>query len=266
VRIDAAQLRQLVLNLVGNAVDATRDSGGEVRISTTPRLVDDDDARGHGAPRGGHFLRLSVTDDGAGMDAATLARAFDPFFTSKGEGRGTGIGLPLCQSVAARAGGFIRAHSTAGQGSEFQVYLPLETNQATQRASQPPQRQSAIPAPGSDAGRPLLLVVEDIAAVRELLVTLMSGLDVEVRAVSTCGAAAQVIASEPVDVLLTDGRLPDGSGVVLARSARATRPQIRTILVSGTLDDASEFDASVGKPFDPEVLKQTVVSLLPVTD
>jgi two-component system cell cycle sensor histidine kinase/response regulator CckA len=125
VVIDGTQLRQVLLNLVGNAIDATRGYGGHIRIATSLVMLDGDEARGHGVAPEGTFLVLAVADDGHGMSRELQERAFDPFFTTKGVGEGTGLGLSMCESIVRRAGGFITIQSVAGEGATLRVHLPL---------------------------------------------------------------------------------------------------------------------------------------------
>ncbi|HKU39164.1 MAG TPA: PAS domain S-box protein, partial [Polyangiales bacterium] len=145
VVIDPAQLRQLVLNLTSNAVDATRGFGGEVRISTALEFVDQPLATQHGQRRPGRYLAICVSDDGRGMDAATLARVFEPFFTTKAAGRGTGLGLAMCQTILERAGGFLRVESALGKGTTCRAYLPVASAGELVRGL--PAMPSALPDP-----------------------------------------------------------------------------------------------------------------------
>jgi signal transduction histidine kinase len=129
--IDSTQLRQVLLNLVGNASDATRGHGGQVRISTNLVVLEPDEARSHGVMTEGTFLVLAVADDGRGMAKDLQERAFDPFFTTKGQGEGTGLGLSMCESIVRRAGGFISIDSIPGEGATLRVYLPVARTEKT---------------------------------------------------------------------------------------------------------------------------------------
>jgi DNA-binding NtrC family response regulator len=155
--------------------------------------------------------------------------------------------------IANEAGGFITVDSTVGKGTTFKVHLPAH-GMVTPRTA--PQRSAAVA-----AGRHIL-VVEDLAAVAELIVASLRAAGHDPVVVTGTRAAAQVIASEPVDLLLTDVNLPDGSGTVLARTARAMRPGLRVILMSGTGDLPEEFDATLAKPFDDAALLAVVHRVL----
>jgi PAS domain S-box-containing protein len=265
VLADRSQLRQIVLNLVGNAADATRDHGGHIELRTYVEFIDEDSARQHGARRGGEFVVLAVRDDGRGMDEKTVARIFDPFFTTKGNGHGTGLGLPLCQSVAHRSGGFIGVDSEIGRGTEFRVYLPREQPAAAAAAPSAPASSGVVPSGTTAAAARVkcVLVVEDIPTIRHLAVLYLHDAGYEVLEAPDLGTAARLVVSEEVDLLITDGALPDGSGQVLARSARIVRPHIRVMLVSGDgPSDDENFDAVLLKPFDQAQLVKAVTALI----
>jgi PAS domain S-box-containing protein len=251
VVIDPSQLRQLLMNLTSNAVFATREHGKQVHISTALELLPATTPTR--AP--GHYLVLSVSDDGRGMDASTLARVFEPFFTTKPQGRGTGLGLSMCQSIVARAGGFIQVQSERGQGTTCRAYFPvapvaIESDASPLTAARPERA-------GLSA-----LVVEDEMLIRRLLTSSLEELGLRVEAVGTVADAMRIAAVERFDLLVTDGSLPDGSGRTLARSARAARPQLRVLLVSGAPEDTHEFDATLLKPFTRAGLNETVSRLL----
>src|SRR5690606_35440576 len=125
-RFDRSRMRQVLVNLVGNAAEATSGHGDRIRVGTHVAFLDENDARAKGAKEGGEFAVLSVADDGRGMDPATVAQAFDPFFTTKAEGRGTGLGLAITQSIVGQMGGFATVESELGVGSTFRVHFPVK--------------------------------------------------------------------------------------------------------------------------------------------
>jgi two-component system cell cycle sensor histidine kinase/response regulator CckA len=253
VRIDRAQFRQVILNLVGNAADATRGFGKRVSIETGVESVPEAVARREGALQGGEFVVLEVADDGRGMDPRTIARVFDPFFTTKPDGRGTGLGLSIVRSVVARAGGFVAVESAPNEGTKFRIHLPRFVERGSDSDVVP--RTSVMPSPLR------ILVVEDEVAIRRLIVETLRARGFDVIASEDITSAAQVLATEAVGLVITDETLPDGSGTVLARSARAAHPDLRVILVSGS-DPDDPFDGSLSKPFDPNALVTIVRRVL----
>jgi PAS domain S-box-containing protein len=256
VVIDPAQLRQLLMNLVMNAIDATRGHGTQVIVSTALEFVERTSATDDASVRTGQYLAIAVTDDGRGMDDRTAACVFEPFFTTKQPGKGTGLGLAMCQSIVARAGGFIRVHSELGKGTTVRVYLPVTT--ASMRAA-----AREVFTPTEPQLRATVLVVEDELLVRRLLVAVLEEFSLKVHTAGTIAEATRIASHEPIDLLITDGTLPDGSGRMLARSAREARPQLRVLLVSGAPEDTHEFDATLNKPFTSESLLAAVKKLLP---
>jgi PAS domain S-box-containing protein len=257
VSVDPMQLRQVIMNLTTNAVEATRGHGGEVRLATALEFVPRSPTGERANSDAGRYVTLSVSDDGRGMDARTLARVFEPFFTTKANGRGTGLGLAMTQANVERAGGFMRAESKPGEGSLFRAYLPVVS--AGELAFEERQSRTMVPDQTSR-----ILIVEDEPLVRRLLATVLEELVSHVQAVGTVRDATRIASSERIDLLVTDGTLPDGSGRTLARSARAARPQMRVLLVSGAPEDEEEFDATLHKPFTRERLLATVRELLEI--
>jgi two-component system, cell cycle sensor histidine kinase and response regulator CckA len=260
VKIDPSQLRQVLMNLVSNAVDATRGHGRCVHIRTSIELVSDATADAHGIERGRQYVVLGFVDDGRGMDKPTLSRIFEPFFTTKAPGKGTGLGMAMCASIVRRAEGAIVVESVPGGGAACRVLLPmLDVVLPSGGANRAPV---IVVPPHSPANTPVVLLVEDQDALRRLVERALRALPVKVRAVATFAEASSIMANENVDLLVTDGTLPDGSGRLLARTARAARSSLRVLLVSGALDRSEEFDACLLKPFELKVLVSTVTRLL----
>jgi PAS domain S-box-containing protein len=254
--LDRARVRQVLVNLVGNATDATLGHGKSIRITTHVELIEDAAARARGAVGGGEYVVLTIADDGRGMDARTLGHIFDPFFTTKTDGRGTGLGLAITQTVTSQAGGFIAVSSVPGEGTTFRVNLPSHKPRA--RSVVPAERRSSQ----APEGTTRVLVVDDQPLVRDLVAGALRRADFDVVAVGDARSATEVLGSTAIDLLITDLHLPDSSGSVLARSARSARPNLRVVLMSGSLDEGEPFDGVLAKPFDEAQLLKTVRATL----
>jgi CheY-like chemotaxis protein len=251
VRLDDVRLRQVVLNLVGNAADATRGHGSFVHVSTHLELLDDAVAKKHGAAPGREYVVICIADDGRGMDSRTVARIFDPFFTTKQDGRGTGLGLAITQSVIGQAGGFVTVESTPSVGTTFRLYLPSAD-------AGPPSVVVPSRITRRAGGKTRVLVVDDSGTIRDFVAQALEKAGFEVVAVTSTRAAAEALASEHIDLLVTDVTLLDGSGTALARSARTVRPELPIVLMSGTEELDDTFDRTLTKPFDEKTLLDAV--------
>jgi PAS domain S-box-containing protein len=251
VRLDDVRLRQVILNLVGNAADATRGHGSFVHVSTHIELLDEALAKKHGVTSGREHVVICIADDGKGMDARTLARIFDPFFTTKQDGRGTGLGLAITQTVVGQGGGFITVESTPGVGTTFRLYLPSAD-------AAPPSLVVPSRITKRAGGKRRVLVVDDSSPIRDFVAQTLEKAGFEVVAVTSTRAAAEALASESIDLLVTDVTLLDGSGTALARSARAVRPDLPIVLMSGSEELEDAFDAELTKPFDEKTLLDAV--------
>ena len=261
VVIDAAQLRQVTINLVSNAVDATRGHGGQIRLSTNLVVLETDQARARGLVAEGTFLVLTVADDGRGMRPDLLARVFEPFFTTKPQGEGTGLGLALCVSIVKRAGGFISLDSQPSQGATFRVYLPVAR---TEHAPAPVRASSPAAEPTPVLYAATVLVVEDNEPIRNLVTRVLSSEGLRVLEAETLIEARAHLAAGKVDLLLVDGRLPDGSGLDLVKEVVANRLVRHVVLMSGDSSDEPEVPVSavLPKPFRVEILVETVLRIL----
>jgi PAS domain S-box-containing protein len=234
---DPTQVQQILMNLVVNARDAMPD-GGSLSIRTANVVAGPGpDPERPGLSSGGWVL-LSVRDTGMGMDAETLGRIFEPFFTTKAEGRGTGLGLSTVYGIVTQSGGRVFAHSTPGQGSVFEIFLPRAEGAAAAPAVEP-ARAAEAPAP-QRVGHGRVLLVEDETAVRELARTILSRAGYTVIEAANGAEAIAVLGSleEPVDLLLTDVIMPVMGGAELARRLRDIRPGLPVVYVTGYADDA----------------------------
>ena len=247
VQADPGQLEQVVLNLVLNARDAVG-PGGRIALSTGLE-------RGDGT---GGRVRLTVRDDGAGMDAPTLSRIFEPFFTPKPSGRGTGLGLSTVYGIVQAHGGSIVVHSEPGRGSRFEVSLP-----ALPEGARTPVPAGAARAPVG-AGE-TVLVVEDTDMVREAARAALRRAGYQVVAAASGPEALERLRAHggAVHLLLTDVRMPGMNGPEVAEKVRLERPEVKVLFMTGyggeVLDDA-HVDARdiVEKPFALDELARRV--------
>ena len=253
VQADPRQLEQVLMNLAVNARDAMA-SGGTLAISTFT-LPPAPGAR-HGR------VELVVRDTGTGMDPDTRARAFDPFFSTKGPGRGTGLGLAVVHGIIQQCGGTVSIDSTPGRGTAVRMVLP---------AGGPPSAPAAVDAPTRPAppaeGRTILLV-EDEETVRRIAARCLERAGYRVLAVGDGEDALRLAAATPrIDLLLTDVVMPGMSGPRLADHLRAARPELPVLFMSGFSRDLPESlapppGALLQKPFSPETLAARVAETL----
>jgi PAS domain S-box-containing protein len=257
VKIDPGQIEQVIVNLAVNARHAMP-SGGRLTLHTAPLEVTAERPARHDVPPG-HYVLLTVADSGTGMDAATQARVFEPFFSTKGEG--TGLGLSTAYGIVRQSGGYIFVNSAPGQGACFSIYLPVTLETEGLR--------TGPVATVSDRGSETILLVEDEEEVRavlhQILVTrgyrvLQAGSGEEALVISRLHRGA-------IHLLLTDVTMPEMKGPELAQRLRAERPQTRVVFMSGYNDERLS-DGGPGsplclqKPFSPKTLGETVRSVL----
>lgn len=256
---EPGRIEQVIVNLAVNARDAMPE-GGRLLIETKRIHVDEKYAAAHLAVPEGHYAELSVTDTGVGMSPEVRARIFEPFYTTKEIGRGTGLGLSTVYGIVKQCGGSIWVYSEPGMGTTFRVLLPLVTA--------PSETPAARPAPPLESGSGTILVVEDEDGVRRFVheVLVRHGYDV----VETADPLeALEFLRDPdlrVDLLLTDMVMPNLSGVDLAKQALELRPELVILQMSGYADRVWRFDvvqhAYLQKPFTPSTLLQQIRLLL----
>ncbi len=249
VHVDPAHLETALLNLAVNARDAMP-SGGELTIRLHPETA-------AGAPRpdgkGASLVRIEVRDTGSGMSREVMERVFEPFFTTKEVGKGSGLGLSQVYGFVRQSGGHVTAASEEGQGSTFNLFLPL-TEQKVE-AREPAAAQAAMV-----GGRERLLVVEDDPAVLALTVDLLTGLGYRCTTAGDAAAALDKLKSGiRIDLLFSDVVMPGGvNGIELARQARALRPEIGIVLTSGYMGENAAISGSefplIDKPYEGAAL------------
>ena len=255
---DPNQLEQVVMNLVINAADAMPD-GGTLVIETQNIELDDAYARTHGRVTPGRYVMLAVTDTGAGIDPSIMDKIYEPFFTTKPPGQGTGLGLASTYAIVKEAGGHIWAYSEPGQGTTFKVYFPWE------RAAKASPSPSTTPSELRMLGTALL--VEDDARVRRAVRRMLERIGFDVMEAPDGEAGLGVAAGHegPIDVVVTDLMMPRLGGGAFARRLALSRPNVPVVFMSGYTDDAafrrglleSEY-TFVQKPFTREHLEAAI--------
>jgi CheY-like chemotaxis protein len=227
---DKAQLETALINLATNARDAMP-AGGTVMLSATA------EPQGLG---GGPWIRISVRDTGVGMDAATLARATEPFFSTKPPGKGTGLGVPMAKGFAEQSGGHLAIESEPGRGTTVTLWLPQA---AAEDEAETPEVKP--PPPGSER-RPLrlLLVDDDAAVLATLSAELAAGGSTVLTAESGEEAIARLERGAVVDALVTDLSMPGMDGLTVIREARGRVPGLPAVLLTGYPGDPAQLLAA----------------------
>jgi PAS domain S-box-containing protein len=224
--IDPHQLENSLLNLVINARDAM-DGAGRLRIEARNVSLDAQRARREAGATPGDYVMLSVSDSGCGMSEEVMQHALEPFFTTKPEGHGTGLGLSMVYGFVTQSGGHLKIDSEAGVGTSVRMYLPRSL--AAAEAPQPPAPREVV------GGSETILVVEDDAQVRAIVVALLADLGYHVLQAPEAQAALAIIDSGvPVDLLFTDVVMPgELRSPELARRARIAQPALEVLFTSG---------------------------------
>jgi PAS domain S-box-containing protein len=225
VKADVGRLEQVLVNLAVNARDAMP-GGGTLTIETDATTVDEHYAAQHPGAHPGRYMRLRVSDTGAGMSKATLERAFEPFFTTKPKGQGTGLGLATIYGIITQAGGHAQIYSELGHGTVVATLLP-----ATVDAAETPQNSVTTPLHGNGE---TILLVEDDDGLRVLTERVLRRSGYLVVSAATAVQAQELVRThEEIDLLLTDVVLPDMHGPELASTLRARLPSLHVIFMSG---------------------------------
>jgi PAS domain S-box-containing protein len=247
LRGDSGQFDQIILNLVVNARDAIPE-GGEIVIEAANATIAPGDQVEHFDVPPGEYVVLSVSDNGSGMDRETREHIFEPFYTTKAIGKGTGLGLATLYGIVRQSGGHIWLYSEPGMGTTFKLFFPR-----VDEVAEAPSRPSRTDRPGA-SGR--ILVAEDDPAVREVVVRLLARAGYAVLSAADGAQALELFAKETFDVLVSDVVMPTMTGPELAREVMARFPGVGVVLVSGYTAESLELTELirqgaqfVGKPF-----------------
>ncbi len=238
---DPQQLEMAILNLCMNARDAMEGSG-RLTISVANENIE---AEKISALKPGKYIRLSVADTGKGMDEATIAKAVEPFFSTKGIGQGTGLGLSMAHGLASQLNGALTIQSRPGDGTEVSIWLPASNEPIGSRD----EHQDAY-ADSMKAGT--VLIVDDEECIRLSTSSMLAELGFDVHEVSTAEKALQFMKTGvDIDILITDHLMPNMTGVELARAVKAVHPSVKILIISG-FAEAEGIDpcfARLHKPF-----------------
>jgi CheY-like chemotaxis protein len=262
IRADPTQLDQVILNLAVNARDAMP-TGGRLQVSTAQVSVGSGSALARVDVPPGRYALLEVADSGSGIEPAILGKIWEPFFTTKAVGKGTGLGLATVYGIVSQSGGHIVVRSTPGEGTTFGVYFP----RVDEAVSEPD-----APATKAASGVETVLMVEDEPMVRCLVRTVLEQAGYRVLEAGCGEEALEVAADYPdyIDLLLTDVVIPGKTnGRLLADTLCAERKGLRVLYMSGYTDDAVLAQgiqqaevAFLQKPFGPAVLAARVREVL----
>ncbi len=262
---DPTQIHQILLNLCVNARDAMP-HGGRLELSISSAQVDGQASRLLPQARPGRYVIFSVRDSGCGMSQEVMDHIFEPFYTTKGPERGTGLGLSTAFRIVRAHGGFIQVKSAPGKGSEFLVYLPATDDPIPDVPPASPQAE----APPMEAGR-MILVVEDEEAIRKAFVQeLVQAGYQALEAKNGIEGLIQVVKHKhAIDLIVSDFQMPKMNGSDFVKALRTILPHVPVIIACGNPDDATRQSLqSLGilkffaKPFDPECVFEMVRSAL----
>ncbi len=263
VKMDPAQVNQILTNLAVNARDAIP-GRGTLTVETSHLIVTPEDTFDELEIGPGHYLVLAVSDDGCGMDRDTRAHIFEPFFTTKPTGQGTGLGLSTVYGIVRQCNGFLNVYSEPGHGTTFRIYLPSCNDS---RPAPPAKTDEAA----SDVTHQTVLLVEDEPSLLNFAVKLLKTMGFTVLAAKSPADALSLSEAYPdtIDLLLTDVVMPEMSGRELQLRLHQRRPQLRTLFMSGytadviahhnVLDEGIHF---LQKPFSSSELRHAVIEVL----
>lgn len=261
VKADPSQIEQIIMNLVINSRDAF-DHGGSIIIETANKVLDDTFVRENKGSIPGSYIMIAVKDSGKGMSDECIARIFEPFFSTKGQGKGTGLGLATVYGIVKQSCGYIQVRSEIGIGSEFRVFLPrMESVEYEAPLASPPQTVQNSPESW------MILIVEDEKSVLDMAAITLRSQGCTVLTASGPLEALKIFErfSDNIDLLLTDIMMPDMTGPEMAKLMRGMRPDLRIVFMSGYADGhikASDFPGEqipfIMKPFNPAEMTRIV--------
>jgi len=270
VKADLHQFEQVVINLAVNARDAMPDGGKlAIRTANVSELQSRELGVSHVPP--GEYVMIEVRDTGTGMNEAVKQKIFEPFFSTKEIGRGTGLGLSTVYGIVKQTGGYIFAESEEGDGTAMRVYLPRYVQGAAEVDQEPAKLERKPEKPKDLTGRGTVLLVEDEDAVRSFAARALGQRGYQVLEASTGAEALEVFEGHDgdVDLVVSDVVMPEMDGPTLMKQLRKDHPDLKIIFISGYAEDAfrrnlaeNEEFMFLQKPFDLKQLAAAVKSAL----
>lgn len=227
VELDPSQIDQILANLCVNARDSI-DDVGKITIETGVSLIDDEYCSQNAGFVTGEYVRLTVSDDGCGMDKETLAQIFEPFFTTKALGEGTGLGLATVYGIVKQNSGFINVYSEPGLGTTFTIYLPRYVGKSE-------KPKATVTVEPSKRGLETVLLVEDEPAILNITTIILKKQGYTVLAANSPGKAIQLASAHPneIHLLMTDVVMPEMNGRDLAKKLQSLYPRLKCLYMSG---------------------------------
>ncbi|WP_417837121.1 ATP-binding protein [Thalassospira tepidiphila] len=254
VKVDPGQLDQVIINLVVNARDAMAGEGGTLTVQTSTEIIDEPTATGTEVIPPGDYIGIKVTDTGIGIPKENLTRIFEPFFSTKQRGEGTGLGLSTVYGIVKQTGGFIAVNSEEGKGTTFTIYLPrYEASEAELAETQAVIEET----PSRDlTGTGAILLVEDEDAVRTFGARALRSKGYDVLEANNGDNALEVLnnTDKVIDLVISDVVMPGIDGPTLIRMLREKKPELKVIFISGYAEDTyrDELDEENGVHFLPK--------------
>jgi two-component system, cell cycle sensor histidine kinase and response regulator CckA len=259
VKVDQGQLEQVLINLVVNARDAMP-TGGRLQIRTTNLETTHPQLKGLDEMPPGRWVTIQVSDTGIGIPRENLTRIFEPFFSTKEVGAGTGLGLSTVYGIVRQTGGYVQVDSQPGQGARFTIYLPRHADTVTPDLAPAEAAEARSQADLTGVGG--VLLVEDEDAVRTFSARALRNKGYRVWEANSGESALEIFGQEQaqIDLVVTDVIMPNMDGPTLARHVREVKPEVKVIFISGYTEDRfrQHLDVDIGTHFlaKPFSLKQ----------
>jgi PAS domain S-box-containing protein len=240
---DGTQIEQVLMNLATNARDAMPD-GGSLFISTELAYIDDRFIKTYGYGRAGEYALITFSDTGSGMDEKTKEKIFEPFFSTKEVGKGTGLGLAMVYGIVKQHNGYVNVYSEAGNGTTFRIYLPLMRKETGER-----KKAELLTLTG---GKETILLAEDDFSVRKFIRVLLEGVGYTVIEAGDGEEALKAFVEhkDSVKMLILDIMMPKKNGKEVFENIRGLKPQVKALFISGYTSDMVHQKKIVEEGFD----------------